>query len=172
LSAQPFGAGLNPTYDPKVKYAGESALVIGGSTSVGQFAIQIFKHLGYSTIVAYASGRHTDFLKSIGATHVIDRGEITIGNVAEMVKKIATTPLKVAFNAVGDADSLSACFDSIEEGGKVADVNLEAKDVGNGKTVIAIMGNSHVPVNTPFGRILWKNLPKLVQDGAIVVSNS
>ncbi|KAF9063682.1 GroES-like protein [Rhodocollybia butyracea] len=168
LAAHPLGAGLNPTYDPTVKYTGESALVIGGSASVGQFAIQVFKHLGYSTIIAYASGRHTDFLKSIGATHVIDRGETPIGKVAETVKKIATTPLKVAYNAIGDADSRTACFDSIVEGGQVADVNPEAKDVGNGKTVIAIMGNSHVPVNREFGRILWKNLPKLVQDGAIV----
>ncbi|KAF9074243.1 medium-chain dehydrogenase/reductase like protein [Rhodocollybia butyracea] len=139
----------------------EAALVIGGSASV-------FKHLGYSTIIAYASGRHTDFLKSIGATHVIDRGETPIEKVAETVKKIATTPLKIAYNAIGDADSRTACFDSIVAGGQVADVNGEVKDAGNGKTVIAIMGTSHFPVNREFGRILWKNLPKLVQDGAIV----
>lgn len=33
----PSGAGLNPTWDPSVKHVGKSALVIGGSTSVGHY---------------------------------------------------------------------------------------------------------------------------------------
>ncbi|KAF9068405.1 chaperonin 10-like protein [Rhodocollybia butyracea] len=168
LSAQPFGAGLNPTYDPKVTYTGESALIIGGSTANGQFAIQIFKYLGYSTIIAYASARHTDFLKSLGATHIIGRGETPIEMVAETVKKIALTPLKISYNALGDADSRSACFDSIVEGGQVVDVVSEFKDAGNGKRVVTIMGSAHLPQNREFGRIMWKNVPGLVQDGVIL----
>ncbi|KAF9063701.1 chaperonin 10-like protein [Rhodocollybia butyracea] len=169
LSAQPAGAGLNPTFDLKVNYGGESALVVGGSTSVGQYAIQLFRLLGYSTIITYASARHTDFLKSLGATHVIDRGEIAIGNLAEAVKKIATAPLKIAYNAIGDAECRSACVDSIVEGGQVADVNpMEAKDPGNGKRVFGIFGTPHHPANRDFGVVLCKTLPKLLQDGLIV----
>ncbi|KAJ7505088.1 hypothetical protein B0H11DRAFT_2343517 [Mycena galericulata] len=37
LAAQPTGAGLNPTYDPKVSFSGHPAFVFGGSSSVGQF---------------------------------------------------------------------------------------------------------------------------------------
>ncbi|KAJ7442698.1 chaperonin 10-like protein, partial [Mycena galericulata] len=73
LAAQPVGAGLNPTFDPKVSFAGQPAFVFGGSSSVGQYAIQILKSLGYSTIITYASAKHTAHLKSLGATHVIDR---------------------------------------------------------------------------------------------------
>ncbi|KAF9063700.1 GroES-like protein [Rhodocollybia butyracea] len=169
LSAEPTGAGLNPTFDLKVNHAGEPALVVGGSSSVGQYAIQIFRLLGYSTIIAYASARHTDFLKSLGATHVIDRGETALGNLAEAVKKITTAPLKIAYNAIGDAECRSACVDSIVVGGQVVDVNpFEAKDPGNGKKVFGIFGSVHNPANKKFGDIIRRTLPKLLQDGAIV----
>ncbi|KAJ3728306.1 GroES-like protein [Lentinula raphanica] len=168
LRAQPEGAGLNPTFDSNVSYAGQPALVVGGGTSVGQYVIQVFKLLGYSTIIAYASARHTDYLKSLGATHVIDRREVPIGSLAETAKKIAGGPFKIAYNAVGDNDSRAACLDTIVEGGQVADVDPEAKDPGNGKRVFTIVGNSHYPPHREFGRVLWKNLPRLVQDGAIL----
>ncbi|KAJ3994692.1 GroES-like protein [Lentinula boryana] len=168
LHAQPEGAGLNPTFDPNVNFSGQPALVIGGSTSVGQFAIQLFKLLGYSTVIAYASARHADYLKSLGATHVIDRGEVPVGSLAEAAKKIANAPIKIAYNAVGDNDSRAACVDAIVEGGQVVDVNPEAKDPGNGKKVFSVFGTSHYPPHREFGRILWKTLPKLVQEGTIV----
>jgi NADPH:quinone reductase-like Zn-dependent oxidoreductase len=33
----PNGIGLNPSFDDSVDYSGQVALVIGGSTSVGQY---------------------------------------------------------------------------------------------------------------------------------------
>ncbi|KAJ4475918.1 chaperonin 10-like protein [Lentinula edodes] len=170
LRAQPEGGGLNPTFDPKVNFSGEPAIVVGGSTSVGQYAIQLLNLLGYSTIIAYASARHTDYLKSIGATHVIDRGEIPIGRLADAAKKIANAPIKIAYNAVGDNDSLAACIAAIVEGGQVADVNPQAKneDSGNGKRVFTIFGSSHHPPHRDFARIQWKTLPNLVAEGKIV----
>ncbi|KAE9404564.1 hypothetical protein BT96DRAFT_1016156 [Gymnopus androsaceus JB14] len=35
----PSGAGLNPTWDPKVQYVGQSAFIVGGSASVGIFVV-------------------------------------------------------------------------------------------------------------------------------------
>ncbi|KAE9390528.1 GroES-like protein [Gymnopus androsaceus JB14] len=162
------GLALNPSFDSNVSFSGKPAFVFGGSTSVGQYAIQIFKFLGFSTIVTYASARHTDFLKSLGATHVINRAEVSVDNLAEAVKKIANAPIENAFDGVGDDASLAACLDSLAEGGKLASVNPEAKDRGDGKKVFTIFGSSHAPQNRNFGRTLWKHLPKMVQDGTIV----
>ncbi|KAJ3849057.1 hypothetical protein EV368DRAFT_85924 [Lentinula lateritia] len=85
-------------------------------------------------------------------------------------KKIANAPIKIAFNAVGDKDSRTACIDAIVEGGQVADVNPQSKDVdpGNGKRIFPIFGGSHHPPHKDFNRILWKTLPKLVQEEKIV----
>jgi len=162
------GLALNPTFDSKVSFSGKPAFVVGGSTSVGQYAIQIFKLLGFSTIITYASARHTDFLKSLGATHVIDRGEVSADKLAEAVKKIANAPIENAYDGVGDEASIAAALDSLAEGGKLASVSPQAKDRGDGKKVIPIFGSSHAPQNRDFGRILWKHLPRLVQDGTIV----
>ncbi|KAE9399386.1 GroES-like protein [Gymnopus androsaceus JB14] len=159
---------LNPTFDSKVSFAGKPAFVLGGSTSVGQYAIQIFKFLGFSTIITYASARHTDFLKSLGATHVIDRGEVSVDKLAEAVKKIANAPIENVYDGVGDNASIVAALDSLTEGGKLASVDPQAKDRGDGKKVIPIFGSSHMPQNRDFCRILWKHLPRLLQDGTIV----
>ncbi|KAF8823751.1 hypothetical protein HHX47_DHR9000264 [Lentinula edodes] len=171
FKAQPEGAGLNPTFDLDIKFAGRSAVIVGGSTRLMLLeVIQLFKLLGYSTIIAYASARHTDYLKSIGATHVIDRGEVPVSNLAEAAKKIANAPIEIAYNAVGDKDSRAACIDAIIEGGQVPDVNPQAKneDPENGKRVFTIFGSPHHPPHREFCRILWKTLPNLVQKGAIV----
>lgn len=34
---KPIGAGLEPSFDGKPRYAGQSALVIGGGASTGQY---------------------------------------------------------------------------------------------------------------------------------------
>ncbi|KAJ7050640.1 chaperonin 10-like protein [Mycena amicta] len=69
----PLGLGLNPTLSWDKPQAGKSAMVLGAGTSCGQFAVQLLKFAGFSTIIAYASEKHTDYLKSLGATLVIDR---------------------------------------------------------------------------------------------------
>ncbi|KAE9395973.1 GroES-like protein [Gymnopus androsaceus JB14] len=161
------GLALNPSFDANVSFSGKPAFVYGGSSSVGQYAVQVFRLLGFSTIITYSSARHTDFLKSLGATHVIDRAEVSVDNLAEVVKKFANAPIENAFNAIGDDGSRAACFDSLAEGGKLADVNSQAKDK-DGKKVFTIFGSPHAPQNKEFGRILWKHLPGLVQDGTIV----
>lgn len=51
--------------------AGERVLVIGASGGVGSFAVQIAASLG-ATVTAVCSGAKADFVRSLGATHVID----------------------------------------------------------------------------------------------------
>jgi NADPH:quinone reductase-like Zn-dependent oxidoreductase len=59
--------------DPKNLPAptGEYVLVLGGSSSVGKFAIQLLKALGYKVLTT-ASPKSSSMLKSLGATEVID----------------------------------------------------------------------------------------------------
>ncbi|KAJ3809784.1 hypothetical protein F5876DRAFT_66187 [Lentinula aff. lateritia] len=99
LSANPVGSGLNPTFDSKVSFSGEVALVIG-TIPVGQFAIQIFKYLGFSTIITYASSKDLDYLKSLGATHIIERTEVPFSTIPEAVKAITPLPIKNIYLAI------------------------------------------------------------------------
>lgn len=53
--------------------AGQRVLIHGGSGGVGHFAVQIAKALG-AEVFATASGDGTEFVRSLGADHVIDHG--------------------------------------------------------------------------------------------------
>ncbi|KAJ7442719.1 GroES-like protein [Mycena galericulata] len=166
LAALPAGAGLSPTYDPKVSFSGHPAFVFGGSSSVGQFAIQILRTLGYTTIITYASARHTDYLKSLGATDVIDRKAVSTADVPAAVKKITSAPIKIVYDAISEADTRDACFATLAAGGiAIAVLPGDDKDV-DGKKFITVYGSTHM--HREFGVLLWKTLPKQVADGVIV----
>lgn len=62
-------------------------LIWGGSSSVGQFAIQILRYYGFQNILATASTRHHDLLRSYGAAEIFDYRSDT---VVEYVLKAAT----------------------------------------------------------------------------------
>ncbi|KAJ7693830.1 chaperonin 10-like protein [Mycena rosella] len=82
FAPSPIGAELNPTFSWDKPRQGESALVIGAGTSVGQFAIQLLKFSGFTRIVAYASKVHSDYLRELGATECIDRAEVSVDSLA------------------------------------------------------------------------------------------
>ena len=52
--------------------AEDAILIWGGSSSVGQYALQILTHWGYKNLLATASEPHHDLLKSYGARAVFD----------------------------------------------------------------------------------------------------
>lgn len=54
----------------------------------------------YSTIITYASAKHTAYLKYIGATHVIDRAEVALADLPAAVAKITSQPIKMIYSAV------------------------------------------------------------------------
>ncbi|KAF9262118.1 GroES-like protein [Marasmius fiardii PR-910] len=100
------GAGLNPMFDRDVKHRGEVAVVVGGGSSVGQYAIQLLKFAGVSTIITYASEHHTEYLRTLGATHVIDRKSVTIQDLPSEVKRVTNSnPVKVVLDAISHTDT-------------------------------------------------------------------
>jgi NADPH:quinone reductase-like Zn-dependent oxidoreductase len=68
----------------------ETVLVWGGATSVGTNAIQLARNAGYR-VVATASPRNFDYVRSLGAAEVVDRRSRTA--VDEIVERIGDSPL-------------------------------------------------------------------------------
>jgi threonine dehydrogenase-like Zn-dependent dehydrogenase len=54
------------------EHVNDAILVWGGSSSVGQFAIQILHYYGYKNILATASRKHHEKLRSLGAQEIFD----------------------------------------------------------------------------------------------------
>ena len=57
---------------PPVELSGAPILVWGAASSVGLFALQVYKHWGYGDVIAVAAGRHHEMLAGLGARHCVD----------------------------------------------------------------------------------------------------
>lgn len=82
--------------------AGRALVVLGGSSSVGQYAIQL-AHLSGFRVVTAASLPHAEWLKKIGAAVVLDR---RTASAADFVAALDGKPLA----AISDSISLDDTF--------------------------------------------------------------
>ncbi|KAJ6576890.1 chaperonin 10-like protein [Mycena vulgaris] len=173
FAPKPFGASLEPPFDRKPHHTGP-ALVIGGSTSVGQYAIQLLKLSGFSPIVADASARHAAHLTSLGATHVIDRADTpltapALSAVFQALTSTAGDDVKTVFDTLGSAEALQAGYDLMAPGGTLVTVDMNTvTEITPDKHFLNVLGTPHPPGPREFGRLLWASLPGLVADGLIV----
>ncbi|KAK4861245.1 hypothetical protein LT330_004161 [Penicillium expansum] len=79
-----IGISLDTKYTPQDTQA---VLIWGGASSVGTFAIQSAKSLGF-TVYATASPKHHDYLKKLGAHAVFDyKASDVVSQIVEAVKK-------------------------------------------------------------------------------------
>jgi NADPH:quinone reductase-like Zn-dependent oxidoreductase len=76
---------------------GRSIVIIGGASSVGQYAIQLARLSGYEKIVTNASSNNHDFLKRLGAHVVLDRSTTTPDAVCEAIGDLS---LDFVFDAI------------------------------------------------------------------------
>ncbi|KAJ7584414.1 GroES-like protein [Mycena floridula] len=167
---KPLGVNLEPSWDLKPHYSGP-AVVVGGSSSVGQYAIQLLRINGFSPIITYASEAHEEYLKSLGATHIIDRRATPITRFADALKKIIDAPVKVVYDAIGDPETEQAAYDSVADGGKLALIapdNIAKKQDGKTVEIVSVKGSVHPPYMPEFGLTIYKYIGNMVEAGAIV----
>lgn len=98
------GHGLTPPWSLGGDVVGKdkTIVILGGSSSVGQYAIQLARLSGFSRIVTNASPKHASFLKELGAHEVLDRNTST---VEEFQKAIEGLPLEFVFDAISDKET-------------------------------------------------------------------
>ncbi|VDC07632.1 unnamed protein product [Peniophora sp. CBMAI 1063] len=175
------GAGLTPPWEAggRGKYAGQVAVILGGASSVGQFAIQLAKLSGFSTIISTASKRNEAYVKSAGATHVIDYHDIPYAELSAAVKKITgDAPIKYVYDAVSTADTQKAGWDLVSSGGVLVVVLPPSPDVGKpgqedeaGRRLVWVASVLGDPYNAEFGDGLYAVLTDLLEKGEIKPNN-
>ncbi|KIX00978.1 uncharacterized protein Z518_10044 [Rhinocladiella mackenziei CBS 650.93] len=84
--------------EPAQKPTGKTLLVWGGSSSVGSNAIQLAVAAGYE-VVTTASPRNFEYVKKLGACHVLDYNSPTI--VSDLVDVFKGKTTVGAFDAIG-----------------------------------------------------------------------
>ncbi|KAG5720977.1 Zinc-type alcohol dehydrogenase-like protein C2E1P3.01 [Termitomyces sp. T112] len=168
-NTKPYGLQLaRPTESANHgKYAGKPIIVLGGSSSVGQFVIELAKLSGFSPIIATASLKHTEFLKSLGATHVLDRNLATDMLKTE-IKKLTTMPIDIVYDAISLATTQQTGNDLLVPGGSLVTVlNLaitKNKFVGHTQ----VYGILRLPQNKELLEGLYAKLTHYLEQGMII----
>ncbi|KAG6914929.1 hypothetical protein DXG01_014393 [Tephrocybe rancida] len=166
----PHGVGLTPPLEASTrgKYASKSIVVLGGASNVGQNVIQLAKLSGFSQIVTTASPRNEEHLKSIGATHVIDRNG-SPAEVTAQIRKIITTPIEIVYDAVSFPDTQKLGFDLLGDGGALIVVLPPPEGVKGtaSKRLIHVVGVWTAPHTRPLGVQFYKVFTELLENGLI-----
>jgi len=89
---------------------GQTILIHGGAGAVGAYAVQLASHAG-ATVIATASGDDEAYLKSIGASRVIDYREAQF-------EKVLREKVDVVFDLIG-GDTQKRSFLVLKEGGRL-----------------------------------------------------
>ncbi|KIJ54539.1 hypothetical protein M422DRAFT_58074 [Sphaerobolus stellatus SS14] len=172
------GAGLRPPWEGgDGAYKGKAFVVLGGASSVGQYVIQLARLAGFSPIVSTASPHNETHLKSIGATHVIDRNaETLLEEIKVVLISVTGTPTaNIVFDAVSAESSQLLGWKLLEDSGILVLVQpphdgfkniLVTDHIAHEKNWVLAFGNPHI--NRDLGKVLYKHLEGLLESGKIV----
>ncbi|GJE89865.1 zinc-binding alcohol dehydrogenase family protein [Phanerochaete sordida] len=166
----PFGGiELTPPWEGgRGKYAGEPIVIIAGATNVGQHTIQFAKLSGFSPIITTASPHNEAYLKSLGATHVIDRSL----PLAAHVRAITDKPVQYGYDAISLPETQDALYDLLAPGGRLLLVKHTvaidpAKLAAGDKYVGCVFADPQAPGMQDIGRTFYAHLAQLVEAGDI-----
>ncbi|QRV98335.1 Zinc-binding dehydrogenase [Ceratobasidium sp. AG-Ba] len=150
--------------------AGKSIFVLGGSSSVGQFAIQLARIAGFSPIATTASVQHADFLESLGATHVFDR-DVDV----KTVQGLFGSSVSLVFDAVSipstqklGTDILKASTFSDAHFSTVQPLDPSLQEELKGKATIHHVFAGTPDANKALSVPYWQVLSKWIEEGKIV----
>lgn len=135
-------------------------------------AIQLAKLSGFSPIITTASIHNEAYLKSIGATHVIDR-TLPPPDIQNAIKAVTTTPIKVVYDSISTEDTQNFSYDILAPGGSLVIVLtalVDEKKLTEDKFVTYVAGNVQLPDQRKVGVSLYSKLTELLAAGEIKVS--
>lgn len=160
------GAGLPlPWESTAAKHHGHSILVIGGSSSVGQYAIQLAKLSGFSPIITTASLHNTEHLKSLGATHIINRK----ADIVAEAKKLFSEAPKLIYDTIASEETETQALQILAPGGTLLSVNPRPRETPNpyqgDKKTFGVFGSFFV--HRELGLSLYSKLTGLLESGKI-----
>jgi len=150
--------------------SGKPVLIIGGSSSVGQYGIQLARIAGFSPIITTASSQHAEHLKSLGATHVVDRDAD-----AKTIQSASSTPIALVLDSISLPSTQSVALEVLRTpaptpGAHLAVVlplgdSVKEKNADEKVSVNQLYGSSHLfrDLSVPF----WRSVGQWIKEGKI-----
>lgn len=136
--------------------------------------IQVAKLSGFSPIIATASPHSTDLVKSLGATHVVDRNLAPDALRAAILEITGGEQPKVVYDAISLENTQSFAAQLVAPGGNLIIVlsSLIPEELASGRQVTYVFGNVHTPANRKTGAIMYSKVTELFENGTLRVSTS
>ncbi|KDQ12688.1 hypothetical protein BOTBODRAFT_146503 [Botryobasidium botryosum FD-172 SS1] len=91
-----------PFSGPTVTAEDSTILIIGGSSVVGFFAIQLARMAGFKRILTTVAPKHNDTVKVVGATHVFDRAA---ADLEDQIGAVTGGDLVYVYDAISSQDT-------------------------------------------------------------------
>ena len=156
------GQGLKAPWDEGGNEVGKgkAIIILGGGSSVGQYAIQLARLSGFDRIITNASATHHDYLKSLGAHVVLDRNA---SGVEDFHKALEGSKLEFVFDTIAFKETQVLGVEILQAANTqnsrvviVGPVNEEAKKLGESK-------EPHVAVQQIMGIALNPDLRYIIK---------
>ncbi|THH31699.1 hypothetical protein EUX98_g2471 [Antrodiella citrinella] len=124
----PLPATSLPATSPPAQ-ASTPILVWGAGGSTGRYAIQLLHLAGYQKVLAVASSRHHEYLRTIGASATFD---YNASDITQKILDAAGGAVPLVFDTIADEDnSLRLISQVVSDGSKVAYL-LPVREGGHG----------------------------------------
>lgn len=152
----------------------QTIVIIGGGSSVGRLGIQFGRLAGIGRIITVASIQNEAELRSLGATHVIDRHD-TQESIAKKIHEIvAREDITHIYDCVSWDTSLSLLIVSKTKQSII--LTLHPADIGTAQEqglekcqIQQLFGQNDFlrPMLKPF----WANLPRWIKEGKLAIGS-
>lgn len=131
--------------------------------------IQLARVAGFAPIITTASLHNVNYLKSLGATHVLER-TVGQGHLQAEIMRIAGGPLALVYDAISRDESFALSYGVTAPTGQLIIVSPGVFPSENPKTVHLANGLFSSSVNRDVGASLRIHLKGLLEAGDVKVS--
>ncbi|KAL3467300.1 GroES-like protein [Aspergillus heterothallicus] len=157
-----------------VDYSHDAIVVIGGGSNTGKFGLMFAKLAGFGKVITIAGGtrdsRKMEYLRSLGATHVIDR-RLTYLEIEREIRDLVGDSLVYVYDTVNTAASQDlglTLLSNSREGTLITllkgrDDTALANKGGYRKAQVLGVSRKHAE----FAREFWRQLPGWIRDGTV-----
>ncbi|KAG1781770.1 chaperonin 10-like protein [Suillus placidus] len=174
LYGKNLGAGIHPPWvksisdhEPK-----KPIVILGGSSSVGSYTIQLARLSGFYPVVTTASPNNEDLVMGYGATHFFDR-HLSGNQLAAAISKVTDSPIRIVFDTISLPETQSVGWGLLAQNGILV-LTLPAsvkEDEGKGRKAVSTIGSPHLPHNHELFRSSWAMVEKWLSKGIIQPNN-
>lgn len=133
-------------------------------------AIQMAKLAGFSPIITTSSLKHSEFLKSLGATNVFDRN-LSTQQLASEIAGVTSRPIKYVYDSISSAETQKTGADILAPGGQLILVLAKNESVADvtDKIITSALGIHVLPQNRKLLAEMYQHITEWLEKGDLRV---